>query len=200
MLPLMLFFYTCFILFRIYPLIYFGFSLLGLLLIYSGPWFNDYCCSISGWFIGGWLLCIILILNHDSAWRYIHNYSYSFLLLIGISFQVYVSGLPSFNISSNKHHSTQDLRCFLYWVYASVVLGRQKLRISETRDYWIIYRGPGFLAVLWFGSSPTPSPVSLLYRRHTGAEIERQFTDGRRGWEGDVKEPNYMSSRKLGPL
>ncbi len=78
-------------------------------------------------------------------------------------FRFYVSGLPSFNVlvSSNKHHSTLDLRCFLYWVYASVVLGRQKLRISETRDYWIIYRGPGFLAVLWFGSSPTPSNPPL---------------------------------------
>jgi hypothetical protein len=30
------------------------------------------------------------------------------------------------------------------------------------RVHWIIYRGPGFLAVVWFGSSPTPSPVSKL--------------------------------------
>ncbi len=27
-----------------------------------------------------------------------------------------------------------------------------------SREYWMIYRGPGFLAVGWFGSSPTPSP------------------------------------------
>ncbi len=30
------------------------------------------------------------------------------------------------------------------------------------REYWMIYRGPGFLAVAWFGSSSTPSPVSNL--------------------------------------
>ncbi len=29
------------------------------------------------------------------------------------------------------------------------------------REYWVIYRGPGFLAVLWFGSSPTPFPLSF---------------------------------------
>ncbi len=39
-------------------------------------------------------------------------------------------------------------------------------------EYWMIYRGPGFLAFVWFGSSPTPSPppptVSKPDRRHTG--------------------------------
>ncbi len=33
---------------------------------------------------------------------------------------------------------------------------------SIEHEIWIIYRGPGFLAVVWFGSSPTPSPVSKL--------------------------------------
>ena len=34
----------------------------------------------------------------------------------------------------------------------------------------MVYREPGFLAVVSFGSSPTPSPspVSKLDRRHTG--------------------------------
>ncbi len=27
---------------------------------------------------------------------------------------------------------------------------------ASTRKYWMIYRGPGFLAVIWFGSSPNP--------------------------------------------
>ncbi len=40
------------------------------------------------------------------------------------------------------------------------------------REDWMIYRGPGFLAAVWFGSSPTPylppSTVSKLDRRHTG--------------------------------
>ncbi len=30
------------------------------------------------------------------------------------------------------------------------------------RENWMIYRGPGSLAVVWFGSTPTPSPVSKL--------------------------------------
>ncbi len=29
-------------------------------------------------------------------------------------------------------------------------------RYVRSREYWNIYRGPGFLAVAWFGSSPTP--------------------------------------------
>jgi hypothetical protein len=27
------------------------------------------------------------------------------------------------------------------------------------KEYWIIYRGPSFLAVVWFGSSPAPPPL-----------------------------------------
>jgi len=46
-----------------------------------------------------------------------------------------------------------------------------------TRECWMIYRGPGFLAVVWFGSSCPfpPSPVSKLDRRHTRRR-------GGRGW------------------
>jgi hypothetical protein len=29
------------------------------------------------------------------------------------------------------------------------------------REYWMIYRDPNFLAVIWFGSSPTPFPLFL---------------------------------------
>jgi len=29
---------------------------------------------------------------------------------------------------------------------------------SVHREYWKIYRGPGFFVVVWFCSSPTPSP------------------------------------------
>ncbi len=41
-------------------------------------------------------------------------------------------------------------------------------RMEKTKEYWTIYRNPGILAVVWFGSSPTPSPrtVSKLDRRH----------------------------------
>ncbi len=33
-------------------------------------------------------------------------------------------------------------------------------RWMPIREYYIIYRGPGFLMVVWFGSSPPPSPPS----------------------------------------
>jgi hypothetical protein len=45
------------------------------------------------------------------------------------------------------------------------------------------YRGPGFLAVVLFGSSPTPSPLSRQLARsatHRKTEKERQVADRRR--------------------
>ncbi len=53
----------------------------------------------------------------------------------------------------------------------------------------MIYRVPGFLAVVWFCSSPTPWPppphssASKLDRRHRKTEKERQVADGKGGWE-----------------
>ncbi len=47
---------------------------------------------------------------------------------------------------------------------------------AETRKYWMIYRGPGFLAVVWIGFSipnPLPSascPSFCLYLFRTGRE------------------------------
>ncbi len=32
---------------------------------------------------------------------------------------------------------------------------------GSSREYWMIPKGPGFLAVVWFGSSPTPFPPLL---------------------------------------
>ncbi len=31
---------------------------------------------------------------------------------------------------------------------------------GRNREYWMIYKGLGYLAVVWVGSSPTPSPLS----------------------------------------
>ncbi len=33
---------------------------------------------------------------------------------------------------------------------------------GDAREYWMIYRGTGFLAVVWFGSSPTFPQLSLF--------------------------------------
>ncbi len=53
------------------------------------------------------------------------------------------------------------------------------------REYWMICRGPGFLAVVWFGSfPPPPSPVSKLDRRHIQEDWERETTCWGRGGGG----------------
>ncbi len=46
------------------------------------------------------------------------------------------------------------------WKTASVAQVYNRTR--QGREIWIIFRGLGFLAVVWFGSSPTLSPVSKL--------------------------------------
>ncbi len=69
------------------------------------------------------------------------------------------------------------------------------------REYWMIYRWPGFLAVVWVGwvgSSPTlPPPVSKLVRRHKGRlrklsscwhERERMEGGGRGAESEDCKK------------
>jgi hypothetical protein len=64
------------------------------------------------------------------------------------------------------------------------------------------YRGPGFLTVPWFVSSPAPFPplVSKLDRRHIGRlrKIEKLLTG--EGGRGVDKEPNYTMMIKPVPL
>ncbi len=73
--------------------------------------------------------------------------------------------------------------------------------LTLSREYWMFYRGPVILAVVWFGSSPSPpSFVSKLDRRHTG-RLRRIFNlltgeGGKRLWE----EPNHATARNPGPL
>jgi hypothetical protein len=40
------------------------------------------------------------------------------------------------------------------------------------REYWMIYRGPGFLGVVWFGSSPTPYLPFQLAEGRPGTKKE----------------------------
>ncbi len=57
-------------------------------------------------------------------------------------------------------------------------------RVLRDREYWMIYRGPGFLAVLWFGSTSTPSlpsSVSMIHLRHTGRQKKRDNQRDKRG-------------------
>ncbi len=61
-----------------------------------------------------------------------------------------------------------------------------KLRRRKTllgREYWIIYRGPDFLASAWFGFSLTPSPPPSPVISSIGDTYmkTRQLVDGREG-------------------
>ncbi len=71
-------------------------------------------------------------------------------------------------------------------------------RFVDRRGYWMIYRGPGFLALVWFGNSPTPSPPSLVSkidRRHRKTEKERNLAVD---WGGGGA--THTTSRNPGPL
>ncbi len=71
-----------------------------------------------------------------------------------------------------------------------------------SREHWMIYRGPSFLAVAWFGSSPTPSPpspvsklslfLSLPVCRRSSLLTGEEGTQGRRG-----KEPNQSACSSI---
>ncbi len=57
-------------------------------------------------------------------------------------------------------------------------------------EYWMIYRRPGFLAIVWFGSSPIPFPLSrqqVVSLSHTScaSSVHRAFW--REGGGGVVK-------------
>ncbi len=65
------------------------------------------------------------------------------------------------------------------------------------RQYWMLYREPGFLAVAWFGSSSTPFPSTFRQKarpathKKTGKEIEKTFwrERGRGRGRSQIKGP-----------
>ncbi len=82
--------------------------------------------------------------------------------------------------------------------------GCQRNRVVEfrcTREYWMIYRGPGFLAVIWFGSFPTssPSPVSkasCLCLLVFLCVADRAYWREMGGGGGEEEEPNHIDDEK----
>ncbi len=70
--------------------------------------------------------------------------------------------------------------------------------IWSGREYWMIYRGQGFPAVLvWFGSYPTPHFPPLPSVRSTGdtqKDWERETTYSQERGEGVLDEPNHTGS------
>jgi hypothetical protein len=74
--------------------------------------------------------------------------------------------------------------------------------LTVPREYCMIYRGPGFLVIIWFGSSPTPIlpfPVSKLFLFLSLPVCPRSnLLPG--GGETVGEEPNLTTARKPGPL
>ncbi len=80
------------------------------------------------------------------------------------------------------------------------------LRIAQIIEYWIIYRGLGFLAVRWFGSSPTftspPSSSQQVVSLSQSSYVSPvELTDGiGGGWGGrGAKLPNLTNREKAFP-
>ncbi len=72
-----------------------------------------------------------------------------------------------------------------------------------TQRVYLWVRGPGFLAVVWFGSCAPSLPLSRqLDRRQTRrlAKRDTHLAEGRRGRKGWGRSPNHMKVRKPGPL
>jgi hypothetical protein len=71
--------------------------------------------------------------------------------------------------------------------------------VGEGREYCTIYRGPDFLAVLRFGSTPTPFPISpdnkLSSILQSPCVSPVELTD-RRGGEGVGVESKYTTARR----
>ncbi len=71
--------------------------------------------------------------------------------------------------------------------------------LAPPREYWRIYRGPGFLMVVWFGSSPSPSlplPSEARQATHRKSEKEKQLAHGRWGW---ARSRNIRPQKSLVP-
>ncbi len=69
-------------------------------------------------------------------------------------FCLWVSGkiMDSFSSSWRKHRHIWDLLIHLFMA---------EEKTAWSREYWMIYTRPGFLAVVWFVSSPTSSSLSF---------------------------------------
>ncbi len=70
---------------------------------------------------------------------------------------------------------------------------------SEYREYGMSYRGPGFLAVIWYGSSPFPNSLGNKLALFLSLPVCRGL-NLLTGAEGVGAEPNHTITRRPGPL
>jgi hypothetical protein len=64
----------------------------------------------------------------------------------------------------------------------------------------MIYRGPGFLSIVRFGSSPHPSALSASSASDNIQEVLERDNLVMGDGGGDGEEPNRTTARKPGPL
>ncbi len=74
-----------------------------------------------------------------------------------------------------------------------------RLRRGQAREYWMIYSGPGFLIVIYFGSSPTPSPHILSASCLSFSVFQCVTGWGRERGKGGGEE-SIIRRRQPGPL
>ncbi len=99
--------------------------------------------------------------------------------------------------------STGDINVRRAGFWTILILRLDRLAMYEgTREYWIIYRGPGFLVIAWNGSSLTPSPHSPFSKLTLSFSVflcvspeSSLLTKG-----GSEESKNQMIARKNGPL
>ncbi len=75
----------------------------------------------------------------------------------------------------------------------------QPRKTGKQREYWKIYRGPGFLSLVWFGSYPTPflTLPSVRWTGNTQEYRERETTRWRkRGGEGGARGAKSYDGKK----
>ncbi len=84
-------------------------------------------------------------------------------------------------------------RKFFVWNRDGKSLSLLIMTIAYTREHWLIYRGPGFLAVAWFGSTSTPPPSpppQQLVSPFQSSQSPVELTDGRGGGGGRGAKSN----------
>ncbi len=74
---------------------------------------------------------------------------------------------------------------------------------KKTESYWTIYRGPGFLAFVWFGSTPTPYPppspvskVTLFLSLSVCRRSSLLTEEGGGGWSRIIRPQESLALHK----
>ncbi len=90
------------------------------------------------------------------------------------------------------------LSSFLH-IFTSNEIGGFPGKCMISREYWIIYRGPDFLATQQLGSSPTSFPLYLPSASCLSLSVFLCVAGRAKGMKGEG-EPNHTTARKPEPV